>query len=68
MNQAYNHEDIPLNTPIVRDLICELYSGKEYVKRSVIIEEVLQFIHAPIIKKPPQPSCHLYSQLTRNFK
>ena len=43
MNQEYNHKNIPLNTGIVRELICELYSGKEYVKRSVIIEEILQY-------------------------
>ena len=43
MNQEYNHKNIPLNTPIVRELICKLYSGKGYVKRSVIIEEVLQY-------------------------
>lgn len=43
MNQAYNHKDIPLNTPIVREIICELYSGKGYVKRSVMIEEILQY-------------------------
>ena len=43
MNQAYNHKDSPLNKRIVRELICELYSGKEYVKREVIIEEILQY-------------------------
>ena len=43
MNQEYNYKNIPLNTGIVRELICELYTGKEYVKRSVIIEEILQY-------------------------
>ena len=43
MNQAYNHRDIPLNNYIVRELICELYSGKGYVKRASIIEEILQY-------------------------
>ena len=43
MNQEYSHKNIPLNTGIVRELICELYTGKEYVKRSVIIEEILQY-------------------------
>ena len=43
MNQAYNHKDSPLNKRIVRELICELYSGEGYVKRSVIIEEILQY-------------------------
>ena len=52
MNQEYNHKNIPLNTGIVRELICELYSGKEYVKRSVIIEEILQY-HLNQGGKPP---------------
>lgn len=43
MNQEYSHKNIPLNTSIVRELICELYAGKEYVKRAIIIEEVLQY-------------------------
>ena len=43
MNQAYNHKDSPLNKRIVRELIYELYSGKEYVKREVIIEKILQY-------------------------
>ena len=43
MNQEYSHKNIPLNTGIVRELICELYAGKEYVKRSVIIEGILQY-------------------------
>lgn len=43
MNQAYNHKDSPLNKRIVRELICELYSGEGYVKRSVIIEKIRQY-------------------------
>ena len=43
MNQGYNHKDSPLNKRIVRELIRKLYSGKGYVKRSVIIEEILQY-------------------------
>lgn len=43
MNQAYNHKDSPLNKPIARELICELYSGKGYVKRAAIIEGILQY-------------------------
>lgn len=43
MNQAYNHKDSPLNKHIVRELICELYSGKGYVKRAAIIERILQY-------------------------
>ena len=43
MNQEYSHKNMPLNTGIVRELICELYTGKEYVKRAVIIEGILQY-------------------------
>ena len=43
MNQAYNHKDSPLNKRIVRELICELYSGKEYVKREDIIKGIRQY-------------------------
>ena len=53
MNQEYDHKNIPLNTGIVRELICELYSGKERVKRSVIIEEILQY-HLNQGGKPPE--------------
>ena len=40
---VYNHKDSPLNKLIVKELICELYLGKGYVKRSVIIEEIRQY-------------------------
>ena len=43
MNQAYNHKDIPLNKHIVRELICELYSGRGYVKRATMIERIHQY-------------------------
>lgn len=43
MNQAYNHKDSPLDKHIVRELICELYSGKGYVKRAAIIEGIRQY-------------------------
>lgn len=52
MNQEYSHKNIPLNTGIVRELICELYAGKEYVKRSVIIKKILQY-HVNQGGKPP---------------
>ena len=68
MNQEYNYKNIPLNTGIVRELICELYTGKEYVKRSVIIEEILQYHLDQGGKSPEIQLSAIVSDVLRQMK
>ena len=62
MNEQYAHKNMPLNKGIARALICELYAGQGYMKKSEIEKGILQY---HLENDGKQPEVKLGTTVTR---